>query len=96
MESDANIIRFLSHRSAMVPAIKQKSIEGRDEQMDNNVKLDAVPFCPYTQKMSAKLVMAVPNVDTDCELHRTRKSHKSVNVFLYFIALLLQICISLN
>lgn len=84
-------MRFLSHLSAIVPAMKQNSIEGKKENTDNNVILEAVPFCPYTQTMSAKLVIAVPRVDTDCEPHRIKKFRRSDNIFGFFIALLLQI-----
>jgi len=75
----------------MVPAIKQKRIEGKNEQTDSSVMLEAVPFCPYTQTIRAKLVIAVPKVDTDCEPHRIRKSLRPQNILCFLMALLLHI-----
>ena len=82
-KSASSMIRFLSQRSAKVPAIKQKRMDGKKEQIDNSVMLEAVPFCSYTHTISAKFVIAVPNVDTACELHSIKKALRPENKFLF-------------
>jgi hypothetical protein len=58
--------------------------------------LEAVPSCSYTQIINAKLVIAVPKEDTACELHRIKKSRRPSNIFVFFMALLLQILLRMR
>ena len=79
----------VSHWSASVPAIKRKKIVGKKEQIVSTVMLEALSLWPYTQMISAKLVIAVPNSDTAWELHNIKKLRSPVNKDFLFIAYLI-------